>query len=105
MSVRDADELVAPALRETIAALKPPASDNALVRLAEVVAATIDELEGGQRGMMLGQTAPMLLKVLVELEARAVKRRAAEHPAGRVNKVAQIRGARAAADVKRRRAG
>ena len=69
------------------------------------MAATIDAMPDAMAGTMLPNHAGPMIKILAELETRAAKRRAAERPAGRVNKVAQIRGARAAADSKRRRAG
>ena len=95
---------IADAVEETIGALGCPPSDAAVVALARTVAATIDGMEGGQRGMMLGQTAPLLLKVLQELEDRSRKRRA-RPGAGRASKVAQLRAAHAASPAKRKRAG
>lgn len=92
---RDTDKMIGPALRETVIALDPPDSDAALVRLGQVIADTIDGMDDETRGMMLGQTAPMLLKVLQELEGRRLKRRSADR-GGRVNKVSQLRSAHAA---------
>jgi hypothetical protein len=95
-----------PALTEAVGALDPPASDAALVRLAEVVAETIDSMPVAQRGMMLGQTAPLLLRTLQELEVRAVKRRKPVAAPKQANKVRDIRSAAAAAQAGRRaRAG
>lgn len=93
-----------PAVEVTIAALGCPDSDAAVVALARTIAATIDGMQGGQRGMMLGQTAPLLLKTLQELEDRSRKRRA-RSATGRPSKVAQLRAAHAASPGQRRRAG
>lgn len=93
---------ISQAVNETIEALGCPKSDAAVVALARTVAETIDAMEGGQRGMMLGQTAPLLLKLLQELEGRAVKRRSGAR-GGRPNQVAKLRAAHAAATRKRAR--
>lgn len=98
------DARIAPAVEVTIEALACPKADAAVVALARAVAATIDGMEGGQRGMMLGQTAPLLLKVLQELEDRSRKRRS-KPGGGRPNKVAQLRAAHAQSAAKRKRAG
>jgi hypothetical protein len=103
-NLRPAEQLIAPAIAETVSALDPPPSDAAVVRLAEVVAGTIDGMEDGQRGMMLGQTAPLLLKLLQELEERARRRRAKDGKAG-PNWLQQQRSARAAADTTKRKSG
>jgi hypothetical protein len=95
---------MAVAVDETIGALGCPASDAAVVALARTVAATIDGMQAGQRGMMLGQTAPLLLKVLQELEDRSRKRRAGSRR-GRANPVADMRTAHATAASKRKRTG
>ena len=92
MPVRSADKQVLPALQVTIAALDPPASDAALVRLAEVTASAIDAMAVEVQGTMLGQTAPLLLKLLQELEARAARRRPKAGAGGR-GKVAGMRQA------------
>jgi len=102
--LRDVDSLMVAALRETVAALDPPDSDKALVRLAEVTAAAIDSMPSGQLGMMLGQTAPILLKALQELEARSQKRKAMARP-GKANWLQEQRAAHAQATTKRRQAG
>jgi phage tail tape-measure protein len=94
---------IGPALTRTVVALDPPESDAALVCLGEVIAETIDGMAIGQRGMMLGQTAPLLLKVLQELEERSRKRRAPEKPVQRPNKVRDIRSAAAQAQAARRK--
>jgi hypothetical protein len=93
---------IAEAVDETIEALGCPKSDAAVVALARTVAETIDAMEAGQRGMMLGQTAPLLLRLLQELEGRAAKRRSGAR-GGRPNQVAKLRAAHAAATRKRAR--
>lgn len=92
------------AVEETIAALGCPPSDAAVVALARTTAATLDSMQPGQRGMMLGQTAPLLLKLLQELEQRAAKRRSGAR-GGRPNGVSQLRAAHAATKAKRAKAG
>lgn len=95
---------LAVAVDSTIAALSPPDADAAVVALARKMAAVLDGMEGERLALMIGQTAPQLLKVLQELEARAAKRRAAQRPP-RPNPVAKIRSAHAASPAKRKRAG
>lgn len=95
---------VAAAVDETIEALGCPKSDAAVVALARTVASTIDAMPGGSRVMMLGQTAPLLLKLLQELETRSVKRRSGAR-GGRPNQVAKLRAAHAATSAKRKRPG
>ena len=82
------------AVDQTIGALKCPPSDAAVIALARTVAGTIDAMPAGQRGMMLGQTGPLLLRTLQELEARAVKRRGGKRE-GPPGKVSQLRAAHA----------
>src|SRR5258708_12083249 len=72
--LRDAGELISPALAETVAAIGPPEADAALVRLTAVVASSIDHMAPAVRDVMLGQTAPLLLKLLQELDKRAMRR-------------------------------
>jgi hypothetical protein len=72
--LHDADQLLSPALARTVAAIGPPESDAALVRLAEIVAGAIDGMSAAERRAMLGQTAPLVLKVLAELEDRRRRR-------------------------------
>lgn len=95
---------LAAAVDETIAAIDPPKSDAAVTALARKMATAIDGMEGDQLALMIGQTAPQLLKVLQELEARAAKRRAAQR-SQRPTRVSAIRAAHAASPAKRKRAG
>jgi len=94
---------IAAAVDKTIAAIAPPDADAAVVALARKMASAIDDMQGDQLSLMIGQTAPQLLKVLQELEARSAKRRAAQRSA-RPNGVAKIRAAHAASPAKRKRA-
>ena len=48
-----ADDLMAPAVEETIAALDPPPQDAALVRVARMAAAEIDGLGAMKKTMLL----------------------------------------------------
>src|SRR5579859_5256609 len=93
---------IAAAVDETVAALGCPKSDAALVALARRVAATIDAMSVGESCLMLGQTGPLLLRSLQELEARAARRRSAAR-VGRPNQVAKLRAAHAVATRKRGR--
>jgi hypothetical protein len=77
MSVRSAEATVLAAVRATVAAMDPPDTDLALVRVAETIAETIDLMGPGERLNLLPQHTGQLVKVLAELEARAAKRRAA----------------------------
>ena len=99
-----AEVSLAAAVDSTIAALAPPEADAAVTALARKMAAVIDGMEGERLALMIGQTAPQLLKVLQELEQRAARRRASQRP-GRPSRVAQIRSAHAQSPAKRKRAG
>lgn len=99
-----AEVTLAVAVDSTIAALAPPEADAAVVALARKMASVIDAMEGERLALMIGQTAPQLLKVLQELDARAAKRRAAQR-SSRPNRVAQIRSAHAQSPAKKKRAG
>ena len=92
------------AVDATIKAIDPPDADAAVVALAQKMASAIDGMKGEQLALMIGQTAPQLLKVLQELEVRAAKRRAAAR-SQRPTRVANIRAAHAASPAKRKRAG
>src|SRR6266567_2267977 len=92
--LRPADELIEPLVAALADELGAPAADLPLIALARRLADTIDGMPEAVAQVMLQNFSGPLTKALVELEARASRRRAAERPAGRVNKVAQIRGAR-----------
>jgi hypothetical protein len=69
------DELLLPALERTLAASALEQSDEALVALARVFAGAMDRMSNVERHAMLGQTAPLYLKVLLVLESRSAVRR------------------------------
>jgi hypothetical protein len=100
----DEPQTMAAAVGATIAALAPPASDAAVVALARKMASAIDGMGSEQLAAMIGQTAPQLLRVLQELEARSAKRRSAER-AARPSPVSQLRAAHARHPAKRKRMG
>lgn len=94
-----ADDLLTPALERTIEAIGPPATDDALVALARILAHSIDKMTGDERVRLMGQTAPQVIKVLAEIETRAAKRRKpADGPPSRLD---QLRQARARSDAAR----
>lgn len=95
---------IAAAVDTTIEALGCPPADAAVVALARKVASVIDVMPDGQAGMMLGQTAPLLLKVLQELEDRSRKRRSGARGA-RPSGVAKLRASHAATVAKRAKTG
>ena len=92
------------AVDSTIAALAPPDADAAVVALARKMATVIDGMDGERLALMIGQTAPQLLKVLQELETRSARRRSAQR-SQRPGRVANIRAAHAASPAKKKRAG
>lgn len=93
--LRDADDLIGPALAKTLAALGLPDEDAAMIKVAEVIAGILDAMPDGQRGMMAGQTVPQLVKVLEILDQRARRRRG--QGMGRPSRLDQLRAARAGA--------
>lgn len=100
--MRDADELMLPAVRETVAALDPPAADAALVRLAETLARSVDHMPPAVADAMLAQVSGQLLRVLKELDDRARARRVpARGGSAKPGKVAQLRSAHVQATRKR----
>lgn len=78
-ALHEADDLLEPSVETTIAAIGPLDSDAALVALARILAHAVDRMSNQERAAMLGQTAPQVLRVLVELDKRAQRRRG---PAG-----------------------
>lgn len=95
---------IAAAVETTIGAISPPAADAAVVALARKMASAIDGMQGEQLALMIGQTAPQLLKVLAELDARASRRQAAAR-AAKPSQVSQLRAAHAQHPAKRKRMG
>jgi hypothetical protein len=65
---------VLPAVRSAVRAMGLGPADAGLVRLAEVLAETVDGMGAEVRERMLGQTAAQLSRVLVELGRRAPAR-------------------------------
>jgi hypothetical protein len=70
--LRDADELLSPAIAETLAALDLKPEDAAAARLAEVLAVTIDRARSQEWAARW--LAPELLRVLAALEATPASR-------------------------------
>jgi hypothetical protein len=91
--LRDADTLVMPALRRSLAALRPPAEDDAVVALAMALGEAIDGMVPAVRSAMIAQVSGQLLKTLAELDRRAVRR--GEPQPGRPSRLDQLRAARA----------
>lgn len=93
--LRDADDLLAPAVRETLNALDAQAQDAAAVRLALRYARVIDDHHDTAWAMRW--IGPLLLDALEQLGATPAARarlktgRAAEAPAGQL---ARLRAAR-----------
>ena len=79
-SLRDASQLVGPAVERMVEALDPPDEDLPLIAIARRQAAVIDAMPDEVAiGMMPNHAGP-LIKVLGELAERARKRRGPERP-------------------------
>ncbi len=89
---RDADELLAPAVEETIEALQLGESDAAAAQLVRRYAAVIDEARDPAWAMRW--LAPLLMDALAALQATPATRPAAKPPAA-PNRLDQLRAARA----------
>lgn len=103
-NLRDASQMLEPAVAALGEALDCPASDRPLLALARRMAATIDAMPDAMAGTMLPNHAGPFLKALAELEDRARKRRSGARgskPSG----VAKLRAAHATTTAKRTRAG
>jgi hypothetical protein len=102
--LRDADELLAPAVEETIEALKLGERDTAAVQLARQYAAMIDQ--ASEPVAALRVMGPQLLKALEALGATPAAR-ARVKPSARErtapNRIAQLRAAHAQSPAKRKR--
>ena len=99
--LRDASELLYPAVCETIAVLQldPDGQDAAAAKLAQRYARLIDEASDAKQANVLRWLGPELLKVLAELGATPAARSALK-PKGtksseRASKLDQLREARA----------
>lgn len=102
-NLRDAGQMIGPAVDGLGEALDAPVSDAPLLALARRFAATIDAMSNAEAVTMLPNHAGPLIKVLAELETRAQRRRS--KGTGRANKVAHLRAAHATATAKRDQAG
>lgn len=94
-ALHDADDLIAPGVEATIAALDPPPSDAGLVSMARVLAHAVDRMGNAERAAMLGQTFPGLLRVLQELNKRADARQKTAGKPADGNPVQEMRKAHA----------
>jgi hypothetical protein len=97
-ALRDASELLWPAVQETIASLGLLGSDAAAVKLAQRYAQVIDQ--AADQAWAMRWLAPLLLDALTELgatpAARARLTKGAKAPDGKPNRLAQLRAARGA---------
>lgn len=97
--LRDADELIAPAVAETIAALDLRPEDAAAVKLAQLYASQIDDCTGAEDPKLGAWAArwiaPLLLACLAELgatpAARAALARKGGPPVAAENQLAKLR--------------
>jgi hypothetical protein len=104
--LRDADELLVPAVEETLAALKLGERDAAAAQLARTYARVIDQ--AADQAQALRWVGPLLLKSLEALGATPLSRAGAKpKPAERVapSGVALLRAAHMAKVAKRQRSG
>jgi hypothetical protein len=102
--LRDAAQLVAPAVEAMASAMDPPGEDEPLLALARTLSATIDGMPEALRPTMLPQCSGQLVRVLTELHKRAAAR---GRPGARrgPNRIAQLRAAHAQSAAVRRRGG
>lgn len=102
--LRDADELLAPAVEETLAALQLAERDAAAAQVARAYASAIDQAR--DQAYALRWLGPLLLAALTALQATPASRPAgARQPAGpqRVNRIAQQRADFQARQIRRHR--
>lgn len=99
--LRDADELLGPAVEQALAALDLGARYAAAAQLARRYAAAIDEAASPAAALV--RLGPLLVKVLAELGATPAARKAAPGPPERrgTGKIDQLRTAHAEAMRKR----
>jgi hypothetical protein len=93
-NLRNASQMIGPAIESLCDAPDLPESDAPLLALARRIAATIDAMPDGIAQTMLPNHAGPLLKVLAELETRAVARR--KPVTSKPSRLAQLRAANAA---------
>jgi hypothetical protein len=101
MSLRDADELLLPAVRASIAALKDKTgADAAIIKLAERYAVTIDQAPPARTEYVMRYIGPLLHDALESLGATPVARtktRGKEgSPSGGTSRLATLRAAHTA---------
>jgi len=87
-ALRDASQMIGPAVEQMLAALDPPAEDSPLVAIARRSAAVIDDMSNAVATGILPNHLGPLTKVLAELDARARKR---QQPAKTPNPVLEMR--------------
>jgi hypothetical protein len=95
--LRDADQLLGPAVTDTVAGLTLTAADSAAVKLAQRYAAAIDGAES--HADALEKLGPKLLAALESLGATPQARarlKEGSAPGGKPNRLAQLRAARPA---------
>lgn len=95
---------VSPAVLETLEPYRGDPLNAALIRVAEVAAATIDAMPVSVRGMMFPQQAGILLRALRELEQRSKGRQKPGSGGGKapVSRLDALRAARAAGQGRKR---
>jgi hypothetical protein len=92
--LRSTDQMLLPAVKETVAALEITDKDAALIRLAEHYAATIDNAAENKRYYAVRDVGPLLLSALQALGATPVIARTQDKPAApAVSKLAALRAA------------
>jgi hypothetical protein len=69
--LRAGDDLLEPAVSRSIEAMLLRPEDGAVAALALMIACSLDEMDEGTRGRMLGQTSGALLRCLAELRERS----------------------------------
>ncbi len=98
----EADQL-APAVEESLDALKLGERDAAAAQLARRYAVAIDQ--AADPAYVLRHLGPLLLRALGELQATPAARPTAKPERSRPNRVAQLRAAHANSPAKRKRTG
>ena len=93
--LRDAKEMISPAVEAMVAELDPTPSDGPLLALVRRQAAVIDSMPDAVAVTMLPNHSGQLLKALAELEERARKRDRRQGPQP-ANPVRNLRASHAA---------
>jgi hypothetical protein len=93
VALRHADDLLAPAVREALAALDLDGKDAAAAKLAELLAVTIDRAKSQEWAVRW--LAPELLRVLEQLHATPMSRskQLKKRDPARANRVQELRAA------------